>query len=122
MNLPELSEVRHINFSKDALIYALKSYLSASKQALPSGLIQGCEVATTPDISVTLVILNDLTGLVERAVIPAETIGAAMIIYCRMVGVPLPRNAEKSLVASGDNLVLTVHVRAKQTKLFEIRS
>jgi hypothetical protein len=33
------------------------------------------------------------------------------------VGVPLPRGAEKSLTVSGDNLVLSVQVRARSTKL-----
>ncbi|MDY0885367.1 hypothetical protein ACFPL7_24000 [Dongia soli] len=119
--LPQLSETRHITFSKEALTYALTSYLAASKQPLPPGMLQSCEIAAKPDISVTLGILDAISGMLEKAKIPAETVGAAMIRYCRLVNVPLPRTAEKSLVSAGDNLILTVHVRSEQTKLFEIK-
>jgi hypothetical protein len=44
-------------------------------------------------------------------------LGAAMIGYCRQVGVPLRRTVEKSLAVSGDNLMLCVQVRARSTKL-----
>jgi len=115
--LPQLSETRHITFTKEALITALTSYKAASKQPLPPGIIQSCEITGKPDISVSLSILSDTSGMLEKVTIPAETIGAAMIRYCRMVNVPLPRGAGKSLVASGDSLILTIHVRSTQTKL-----
>jgi hypothetical protein len=41
-----------------------------------------------------------------------------MINYCRKVNVPLPRDGKKSLLVSGDNLVLVVSVQAQPTKLF----
>jgi hypothetical protein len=34
------------------------------------------------------------------------------------VNVPLPREGKKSLLVSGDNLVLVVNVQAQPTKLF----
>ena len=43
-----------------------------------------------------------------------------MITYCRQVNVPLPRTAQKSLLTSGDNLILMVQVQAHQTKLFKV--
>jgi hypothetical protein len=64
-------------------------------------------------------ILSAKTRTLEKATVPAETIGAAMIRYCRLVEVPLPRGAGKSLVAAGDNLILTIHVRSTQTRLVE---
>jgi hypothetical protein len=118
-DLPQLSETRHITFGKEALIHALTSYAAASKLSLPPGIIQSCEISAKPDISVSLGILSAKTGTLEKATIPAETIGAAMIRYCRLVNVPLPRDAGKSLVASGDNLILSIHVRSPLTKLVE---
>lgn len=118
-DLPPLSETRHITFSKEALIQALSSYAVASKQPLPPGIVQSCEITAKPDVSVQLGILSAKTGMLEKTTITAETIGAAMIRYCRLVHVPLPRGAGKALVASGDHLILSVHVRSTLTKLVE---
>jgi hypothetical protein len=121
-DLPQLSETRHITFGKDALIHALTSYSAATKQPLPPGIVQSCTILAKPDLSVSLVILSDASGTLEKRVIPAEIVGAAMIRYCRLVKVPLPRTSEKSLVSAGDNLVLLVHVRSTQTQLARTES
>ena len=63
-------------------------------------------------------IRDDAAGQLQKVPVPAETIGAAMINYCRKVNVPLPREGKKSLLVSGDNLVLVVNVQAQPTKLF----
>jgi hypothetical protein len=117
LGLPALSETRHIMFPKDALIAALKFMASAANQPLPPGQLEGCLILSEPDISVLLDIRDDATGEVKRREFPAEKLGAAMIGYCRQVGVPLPRSAEKSLSVSGDNLMLIVQIRGRSTKL-----
>jgi hypothetical protein len=117
LHLPALSETRHIIFPKDALIAAIKFLAAASSQPLPPGRLDGCLILTEPDISVLLDIRDDATGELHRREFPAEKLGAAMIAYCRQVGVPLPRSAEKSLSVSGDNLMLIVQIRGRSTKL-----
>jgi hypothetical protein len=116
--LPALGELRHISFSKDALVMAVKLYYAATKKSLPSGVVEGCEIVATPDTHVEITIRDDAGGQLQKVPIPAETIGAAMINYCRKVNVPLPREGKKSLLVSGDNLVLVVNVQAAPTKLF----
>jgi len=116
--LPALGELRHISFSKDALVMAVKLYYAASKKPLPPGVVEGCEIIATPDTHVEITIREDSSGQVHKVPVPAEQIGAAMINYCRKVNVPLPRDGKKSLLVSGDNLVLVVNVQAPQTKLF----
>jgi len=116
--LPALGELRHISFSKDALVMAVKLYYAATKKALPSGVVEGCEIVATPDTEVEITIRDDAAGQLQKVRIPAEIIGAAMINYCRKVNVPLPRDGKKSLLVSGDNLVLVVNVQAQPTKLF----
>jgi len=116
--LPALGELRHISFSKDALVMAVKLYYAATKKALPSGVVEGCEIVPTPDTHVEITIRDDAAGQLQKVPVPAETIGAAMINYCRKVNVPLPRDGKKSLLVSGDNLVLVVNVQAQPTKLF----
>jgi hypothetical protein len=74
-------------------------------------------VQSEPDISVLLGIRHETTGIMTNREFTAEQLGAAMIAYCRQVGVPLPRSAEKSLAVSGDNLMLCVQVRARSTPL-----
>jgi hypothetical protein len=116
--LPALGELRHISFSKDALVMAVKLYYAATKKSLPSGVVEGCEIVATPDTQVEITIRDDAAGQLQKIPISAEIIGAAMINYCRKVNVPLPRDGKKSLLVSGDNLVLVVSVQAQPTKLF----
>ena len=116
--LPALGELRHISFSKDALVMAVKLYYAATKKALPSGVVEGCEIVATPDTEVEITIRDDAAGQLQKVQISAEIIGAAVINYCRKVNVPLPRDGKKSLLVSGDNLVLVVSVQAQPTKLF----
>ncbi|WP_395022060.1 hypothetical protein [Dongia sp.] len=117
LGLPALSEVRTITFPKDALVAAIKFLATAASQPLPPGRLESCTVRAEPDIAVTLGIRDDSTGELHEREFTAEKLGAAMIAYCRQVGVPLPRTAEKSLSVSGDNLMLCVQVRAQSTKL-----
>ncbi|HEX6119570.1 MAG TPA: hypothetical protein VFZ03_08965 [Dongiaceae bacterium] len=116
--LPALGELRHISFSKDALVMAVKLYFAASKKPLPPGVVEGCDIIAAPDTWVEITIRDDASGNLTKVPVSAETIGAAMINYCRKVSVPLPRDGKKSLLVSGDNLVLVVNVQAPQTKLF----
>ena len=116
--LPALGELRHISFSKDALVMAVKLYYASTKKPLPPGVVEACEIIATPDTHVEISIRDDASGNINKVPVPAETIGAAMINYCRKVGVPLPRDGKKSLLVSGDNLVLVVSVQAQPTKLF----
>ena len=116
--LPALGELRHISFSKDALVMAVKLYYAATKKSLPSGVVEGCEIVAAPDTQVEISIRDDAASQLQKVQISAEIIGAAMIHYCRKVNVPLPRDGKKSLLVSGDNLVLVVSVQAQPTKLF----
>lgn len=118
--LPALSELRHIGFSKDALIMALKLYFANAKQNLPPGTIESCTFETEPDVVVTLGLHNPATGESKKITIQAPTIAAAMITYCSKVKVPLPRTGEKSLKVIGEQLNLVVRVHAEQTKMFKV--
>lgn len=117
LGLPALSETRYITFPKDALIAAVKFLATAGNQPLPHGKLESCEVRSDPDIAVVIGIRDETTGELNQREFTAERLGAAMIAYCRQVGVPLPRTAEKSLAVAGDNLMLCVQVRARSTKL-----
>jgi len=116
--LPALGELRHISFSKDALVMAVKLYYAATKKPLPAGVVEGCEIVAAQDTQVEIKIRDDTSGEVKTVPISAEIMGAAMINYCRKVNVPLPRDGKKSLLVSGDNLVLVINVQAQPTKLF----
>ncbi|MEZ5833033.1 MAG: hypothetical protein R3D05_17810, partial [Dongiaceae bacterium] len=101
--LPAVGELRHISFSKDALVMAVKLYYAASKKPLPTGVVEGCEIVAAPDTQVEISIRDDASGQITKVPISAEIMGAAMINYCRKVSVPLPRDGKKSLLVSGDN-------------------
>ena len=108
--LPSLGELRHISFSKDALVMAVKLYYATTKQLLPTGIVESCVFVAAPDTEVEIKIRHDASGEIKTVPISAEIVGAAMINYCRKVSVPLPRHGRKSLMVSGDNLVLVVNV------------
>jgi hypothetical protein len=116
--LPALGELRHISFSKDARVMAVKLYFAASKKPLPPGVVEACDIIAAPDTQVEISIRDDASGTLNKVPVSAETIGAAMINYCRKVSVPLPRDGKKSRLVSGVNLVLVVNVQAPQTKPF----
>ncbi len=116
--LPAVSELRHITFTKDALIMAVKLYFAATKKPLPPGVVEGCDIIAAPDTQVMISIRNEPSGKINKVPVPAETVGAAMINYCKKVNVPLPRDGKKSLLVSGDNLILVVNVQAPPAKLF----
>lgn len=118
--LPGLSELRHIGFSKDALIMALKLYFATSKHQLPAGTVESCTFVSEPDLVVTLGIRNPANGAMSKINIQAPTVAAAMITYCGKVRVPLPRSGEKSLRVVGDQLNLVVQVHVEQTKMFKV--
>lgn len=118
--LPALSELRHVGFSKDALIMALKLYFATTKHSLPPGTVESCTFTSDPDIVVTLGIRNESAPQPAKINIQAATVAAAMITYCSKVKVPLPRNGEKSLKIIGDSLNLVVKVHAEQTKMFKV--
>ena len=118
--LPALSELRHVGFSKDALIMALKLYFATTKHSLPPGTVESCTFTTEPDLVVTLGIRNDTSPQPAKINIQAPTVAAAMITYCSKVKVPLPRNGEKALKVIGDQLNLVVKVYAEQTKMYKV--
>jgi hypothetical protein len=117
LGLPPLTETRYITFPKDALVAAIMVLNSGGQRSLPPGKVEGCGIRADPDIVVSISIRDENTGELKQTDFPAETVGAAMIAYCRQVSVPLPRTAEKSLAVAGDNLMLCVHVKSGPTKL-----
>ena len=116
LRLPQLNETRFISFEKDALLEALKLYLAATKKPLPPGMLKSFEVQKEPDIGVIIKVTEDSTGEEKVVNLAAGTIGAAMIAYCQRLRVPLPRNAEKSLLISNGVLQLRVDVRGREPK------
>jgi hypothetical protein len=116
LRLPQLNETRFISFEKDALLEALKLYLAATKKPLPPGMLKSFEVQKEPDIGVVIKVTEDSTGAEKVVNLAAGTIGAAMIAYCQRLRVPLPRNAEKSLLISNGVLQLRVDVRGREPK------
>jgi hypothetical protein len=115
--LPPLSEQRHVVFSKDALVVALKLYYAGRDQPLPSGTVEYCSIDVLPDIAVTIGIREESSGALEKVTVGPESIAAAMITYCRKINVPLPRAGQKSLLASGDSVVLVVQIHAEPSRM-----
>jgi hypothetical protein len=100
-----ISEERRIRFSKEALIEALRQ---AKNLGLPPGQITDLRVA--PDGGCSLqVVAGD--GVTKNAELSPSQMAAVFIAFARTKRVPLPRHAQKKLVADGGGIAMVIEIR-----------
>jgi hypothetical protein len=113
------SEIRHIIFRPGEIIQAIKEYYRRRGQALPRGTVLSCNpecYAATEAVRLRLVIAPDIIDRPAslKPIQPAEQVvlvetpdlAAALILYCRDRGIPLPYKATKSLQVIDERLCL----------------
>jgi hypothetical protein len=107
------SEIRQIIFRAEELIEAIVSYSNASAEPLPAGAVEAVEVVSGKTISVRVHIRGEGNLGDYQTTLDASTVAASLIRYCRDTGIPLPRDSEKSLQVTGDNLALVIKIRSQ---------
>ena len=114
------TEIRRLVFSNDELVEALRAYSESSNEKIPEGKVRTCTVVDDRKTAVTLEIENRFTQEVYQVNLRHEFVGAALLGFCFDSGIPVPRDSEKSLQVSGDNIALTIVRKAGSRPLVEI--
>lgn len=114
------TEIRRLVFSNAELVDALRAYSETSNEKLPDGKVRKCTVVDDKKTAVTLEIENRFTQEVYQVNLRHEFVGAALLGFCFNTGIPVPRDSEKSLQVSGDNIALTIVRKAGSRALVEI--
>ncbi len=107
------TEFRRIVLTNDELMDAIALYNRAAKQKLPAGQFVSCTVKDGQDLTVCLEICDISTDKRHNIDLEAAYIGASIIKWCQSEKIPIPRAAEKSVKAVGDNIALHLTLNGK---------
>jgi hypothetical protein len=102
--------MRQIAFRDAEIFSAIKDYRSRRGEPLPVGSVVGIDVEDAPDVTATIRIAQDGGRAVIRVELSAESIAAALILFCIKRKIPLPAHADKSIRKSGDTIVLLINI------------
>ena len=100
-----ISEERRITFSKESVVEALRL---AKNLGLPPGQIAELRTAADGGCSVRI-LLGD--GATENVDLTPSQMAAVFIGFARTKRVPVPRRAQKRLVADGDGIAMVIEIR-----------
>lgn len=114
------TEIRRLVFSTDELVEALYAYSESSSEKIPEGNVISCKAVDDDKTAVALEIENRPTQESYHVNLRHEFVGAALLGYCFDKKIPVPRDSEKSLQISGDNIALAIVRKAGSRQLVEI--
>ncbi|HEV2673177.1 MAG TPA: hypothetical protein VGV37_01465 [Aliidongia sp.] len=97
-------ELRQIMFGPPEIMTAIMEYHRRRSLTLPRGTAVRCQILDEPTLSAIMFIQTDGLAMTELSV-DAETLAAALILYCINRKIPLPAEAEKRLRKLGDDRV-----------------
>jgi hypothetical protein len=100
-----ISEERRIKFSKESLIEALRA---ARGLGLPPGQVLETRVAADGGCSVQI---RTGDGALANADLTPSQMAAVFISFARTKRIPVPRHAQKTLVADGDGIAMVIEIR-----------
>lgn len=112
-----LKEIRSILFSQQDLEDAFKLFHTSVQAILPAGRIISFDVSGNKEATVRVnVVAQD--GEVSEVIIASAHVAAAMLHYCILNNIPVPRKAKKKIELIDGNLALTLTLEsAKSIKL-----
>jgi hypothetical protein len=99
-------EFRQITFSNHELRAALDDYCHRRRDSLPAGAILAVRWDGSEQEHIVLEIHDAAAQQSEHVTVANRDAGAALLSYCFLHKIPLPRASRKSLGISGKNLVL----------------
>jgi hypothetical protein len=102
------TELRRIVFSHDELRQALDTHLGQQRSKLPAGRVVSVRFAGEDRSEVVLGIEDRRKGLDQLVAVTASHVAAALLRYCFNNSVPMPKDAQKSLVIAGENIALEI--------------
>lgn len=102
-------ELRKIIFHPNELIGALYSYCLHAGKPMPRTQVSELVLGSTPEEMASLRFDAGTSGKERQVTLTREEVAAALIRYCRQIGVPIPKGAQKVLQPDGDDLALMIH-------------
>ncbi|MCW2247414.1 hypothetical protein M2352_003048 [Azospirillum fermentarium] len=107
-------ETRELVFTPTALKKAFEWYATIPNQSdLPHGIIT--QVIPRQGGGVTVLIQQSgASKLREVAFNASKTLGA-LLYFCRKQRIPVPRDAEKDIIADGETILIHIHAKTKVT-------
>lgn len=100
------SESRIVTFANAEVIQALLEFCEQGNRPLPEGGVRQLSFSNDPQVRVALEPeRGNPIGFHEHE------IAAALILYCRKIGIPIPRRATKSLQVGQDTVALHLSIR-----------
>ncbi|NBB84018.1 MAG: hypothetical protein GVY28_11510 [Alphaproteobacteria bacterium] len=100
------SEIRYIAFPPVEVVRAIGEYQRRRGKPLPLGPVVGFDVYATPAIEASLKIAHPETGDERTVAVRAESLGAALVLFCISNRIPVPAKAQKLLFAGKDGGVV----------------
>jgi len=104
------SETRRITFTSEELVQAVANHRRDEKQPFPSSRVRGAQVTQANGSGLKIAFALDPAtgdGAKELELKPNE-VGAALIKFCRLKKIPLPKRATKSLAANDGQIILVL--------------
>lgn len=115
LNLPISTKMpverRRIIFSEDEVISAMLNHCRHSGIPLPDAEVEGLDIAMEEDCSVALTFAVTSPEEPDEVCLDAETVLNAVIGFCRMRSIPLPRAAIKRLEPMKGDLSMVFDMR-----------
>jgi hypothetical protein len=105
-----VSETRRITFTNEELVLAVTRQRRDDKQPLPESRIRGATVtqANGAGVNVSIMLQSKTSDALEPLEIRPAEVGAALIKFCNLQKIPLPRKATKSIVADNGHVALVL--------------
>jgi hypothetical protein len=99
---------RQIQFSAEALKEAVRTYRELFPQKQPPGLLGTIAIRGLNPLSLGVKVQAMGSRVYREVEMTESEVAAMLILYCRKLKIPLPRNADKAIKVQGDNLSLIV--------------
>lgn len=91
------TERRRIIFSDDEIVTAALSHCRATGIAVPDAEVEHQDISTESDCSLVLTFAVTSPEQADEVRLDAETVLSALVEFCRVRSIPLPRAASKRL-------------------------
>jgi hypothetical protein len=107
---PMSSETRRIIFTSEELVQAIANHRREEKQSFPGSRVRGARVTEVNGSGLKVAFMLDPStgdGSTELELKPTE-VGVALIKFCRLKKIPLPRRAAKSLSVDNGHIALVL--------------
>ncbi len=107
------SEFRRVMFTNNELIEAIHEYNEISQDKLPPGVILTCTPVSEAEVAVRLEMVDQRSDETHVVELSPEVLGAALLRYCMMHRIPMPKSATKSIQMHGDEISLNVEIKGR---------